>query len=286
MSNIIEFRNVVKKYPNFSLNEINFDIPKGYITGFIGPNGSGKTTSIKLLLSMAFRDAGEIYINDSLIEDNNYLSNIGIVMDDSFLMKDWYIKDISEIISPFFKAWDEDLFNNYLRRFNIDKSYKVEELSKGMTIKLMLATALSHDAKLLILDEPTSGLDPSSREEICDILQEYVQDEDRSVLFSTHITADLDAIADNIVFILNGRIIFSGLKDELLAKYKLIKGGLDDLNDLNKSSLIGIKKTNYSFEALVDHSLIFENKEIIEESCSLEEIVLFFNREEKNEDNN
>ena len=286
MSNIIEFRNVVKKYPNFSLNEIIFDIPKGYITGFIGPNGSGKTTSIKLLLSMAFRDSGEIFINDSLIEENNYLANIGIVMDDSFLMKDWYIKDISKIISPFFKAWDEDLFNNYLRRFNIDKSYKVEELSKGMTIKLMLATALSHDAKLLILDEPTSGLDPSSREEICDILQDYVQDDNRSVLFSTHITSDLDAIADNIVFILNGQIIYSGLKDDLLSKYKVIKGGIEDLNNLDLKALIGIKKSDYSFEALVAANFKSNSNNIIEETCSLEEIILFFNREEKNEDNN
>lgn len=283
MSNIIEFQNVKKSYPNFSLNNISFDVTKGYITGFIGPNGSGKTSSIKLLLSMIFKDEGKILLDHKNIETDDYLSNIGIVMDDRFLMKDWLIKDLDGILSPFYEKWDSLLFSSYLKRFNIDISYKVQELSKGMTIKLMLAIALSHDADLLVLDEPTSGLDPSSREEICEILQDYVQNEEKSVLFSTHITTDLEAIADNIVFILEGDIVFSGHKDELLYRYKIIKGGLLDLEVLDSTDLIGTKKNETYFEALVLNDYHYDSENIIEENSTLEQIILFFNREVQHE---
>lgn len=283
MSNIIQFNKVTKTYSNFKLDNISFDVPKGYITGFIGPNGSGKTTSIKLMLSMIFKDSGDIALNGNNIENDAYLSNIGIVMDDSYLMKDWIVKDLSKVLNPFYKKWDDALFQSYLKRFNIDPTYKVSELSKGMTIKLMLSVALSHDADLLILDEPTSGLDPSSREEICDILQDYVQDETKSVLFSTHITADLEAIADTIIFILNGNIVYKGLKDDLLYKYKIIKGGLDDLQYIDSQKLIGLKKNNTHFEALVSKDFHITLDNIIEETCSLEQIILFFNREAQHE---
>lgn len=279
MDNIIQFNHVTKTYPNFKLNDVSFDIPKGYITGFIGPNGSGKTTSIKLLLSMIFKDAGDILVDNTNLETSSMLNNIGIVMDDSYLMKDWYIKDLSKILSPFYKMWDHDRFNHYLKRFRIDESYKVKELSKGMTTKLMLAIALSHHADLLVLDEPTSGLDPSSREEICEILQEYVEDETKSVLFSTHITSDLEAIADNILFILNGNILFSGQKDDLLDRYKIIKGGHDDLEVLDKEKLIGLKQNSTFFEALVTQDFIIKDESLLEEKASLEQIIVFFNRE-------
>ncbi|WP_425539874.1 ABC transporter ATP-binding protein [Microaceticoccus formicicus] len=286
MSKAISFNSVTKQYSEFTLDKVSFDIPKGFITGFIGPNGSGKTTSIKSLLSLINPDSGLIKVfNKDIKYSKDYLQEIGIVMDESFLVKDWLVKDISKSFSMFYTSWDDMTFTKYLKQFLIPKNIKIKELSRGMAVKLMLAIALSHDTKILVLDEPTSGLDPSAREEICEILQEYVEDDNRTVFFSTHITADLESIADYIVFLIDGNIVYSGTKDGLIERYVLIKGGLKDLEFLDNTKLIGMKKGSTFFEAIIDKNLIRKNDKLVIEPASLEKLIIFFNRGAKHEKN-
>ena len=284
MDPIVRFRNVSKQYSEFALNGVSFDIPRGFITGFIGPNGSGKTTSIKAMLSLIHTDGGmiEVFGKDTN-KNKSYAQQIGVVMDAAFLVKDWKVKDIRKSIAPLYDAWDEAAFTSHLQRFKINDSLKISELSRGMTVKLMLAIALSHDAKLLVLDEPTSGLDPSAREEICEILQDYMKDEERSIFFSTHITSDLEAIADYITFILDGNIIYSGTKDALIEQYVLVKGGLEELAHIERAKLIGLKKSTTFFEAIAEkdwaEKMLQGVDSVLVEPVSLEQLIIFFNRE-------
>lgn len=286
MNNAISFNSVTKQYSEFTLDKVSFDVPKGFITGFIGPNGSGKTTSIKSLLSLVNPDSGSIKVLNKDIKNNkDYFQEFGVVMDEAFLVKDWLVKDITSVFSTFYTSWDTVTFTKYLKQFSIPKTIKIKELSRGMTVKLMLAIALSHDTKILVLDEPTSGLDPSAREEICEILQEYVEDDNRTVFFSTHITADLESIADYIVFLIDGNVVYSGTKYELIERYALIKGGLEDLISLENTKLIGLKKNSTFFEAIVDKSLLKNANNLTIEPASLEKLIIFFNRGTKNEKN-
>lgn len=250
MTNKIEVRNLKKTYDNFVLGENSLEIKKGFITGFIGKNGMGKTTTIKSLLSLINYD-GEIIVDGKDVKDLEYLQDVGIIMDDSFLSKDWKITLVNEAMKCGYENWKEEKFFEYVKNFGIEKNKKVKELSRGMKIKLMFSIALSHEANLLILDEPTSGLDPSMRDELTDMLKEFVEDEENTVLFSTHITEDLDRIADYIIFIDDGKIIDSCSKEEFLEKYLILKGGSEDIDLLKNFDLLGIKSNSTSFEALV-----------------------------------
>lgn len=250
MTNKIEVKNLKKTYDNFVLGKNSFEIKKGFITGFIGKNGMGKTTTIKSLLSLINYD-GEVFVDGEDARNLNYLQDVGIIMDDSFLSKDWKISMVNEAMKCGYENWQEDKFFSYIKNFGIEKNKKVRELSRGMKIKLMLSIALSHQANLLILDEPTSGLDPSMRDELTDILKEFVEDENNTVLFSTHITEDLDRIADYIIFIDNGKIIDSCSKEEFLEKYLVLKGGVEDKDLLKAFDVLGIKSNSTIFDALV-----------------------------------
>lgn len=250
MTNKIEVRNLKKTYENFVLGENSLEIKKGFITGFIGKNGMGKTTTIKSLLSLINYD-GEIIVDGKNVKDLEYLQDVGIIMDDSFLSKDWKITLVNEAMKCGYENWKEEKFFQYIKNFGIEKDKKVKELSRGMKIKLMFSIALSHEANLLILDEPTSGLDPSMRDELTDMLKEFVEDENNTVLFSTHITEDLDRIADYIIFIDDGKIIDSCSKEDFLEKYLILKGGSEDIDLLKNFDLLGIKSNSTSFEALV-----------------------------------
>ena len=250
MTNKIEVKNLKKTYDNFVLGENSLEIKKGFITGFIGKNGMGKTTTIKSLLSLINYD-GEIIVDGKDVKDLEYLQDVGIIMDDSFLSKDWKITLVNEAMKCGYENWKEEKFFQYIKNFGIEKDKKVKELSRGMKIKLMFSIALSHEANLLILDEPTSGLDPSMRDELTDMLKEFVEDEENTVLFSTHITEDLDRIADYIIFIDDGKIINSCPKEEFLEKYLILKGGSEDIDLLKDFDLLGIKSNSTSFEALV-----------------------------------
>ena len=190
----LEIRNLGKSFPDFQLNNISFNLPKGFIMGLVGPNGAGKTTTIQLILNMLEKDSGDILVfgKDNVKNEYAIKQDVGVVFDSVFYVDTWSIADTEKAVSMFYDDWKHEVFVNMVTRFNLPKNKKVRELSRGMQMKLMLACAFSHSAKLLILDEPTSGLDPVSRNEFLEILQDYIQDGAKSVLFSTHITTDLE----------------------------------------------------------------------------------------------
>jgi ABC-2 type transport system ATP-binding protein len=271
MSNILEVRGLRKNYPAFALKDVAFDVPRGYITGFVGPNGAGKTTTIKLILGTADADAGTVTSPDN--------SKIGVVMDAPFYVDDWRIRDVESAIAPFYANWNASNFAEHIRRFGLDAKKKVKELSRGMKVKLQIAAALSHGAELLILDEPTSGLDPVARDEICDLLREFVTEENKSVFFSTHITSDLEKTADYITFILNGAIVFTGTKDALLEKYARVTGGLRELNGELKKLVIGLREYGAGFEGMAETARAVKlPKTVVVEPISLDEIIIFMSK--------
>lgn len=240
MDNYLEVRNLSKSFEGFQLHDVTFTLPKGYIMGLIGPNGSGKTTTIKLILNMLKRTSGEVKILgfDNITNEQEAKRILGVVFDSNYFSDEWKISQVEKSVSAFYENWDKQKFSEILKRFHIQPSKKVKELSKGMQMKLMLACAFSYDAKLLILDEPTSGLDPVSRDELLHILSEYIEDGERSVLFSTHITGDLERAANYITYISYGELFFSGGKDEFIDSFRIVKGGCEELSaDLSKKML-------------------------------------------------
>ena len=253
--NKIEIKNLKKDYQNFTLKNVNFSIPEGYVTGFIGRNGMGKTTTIKSILSL-IQYQGEILSIHGDEETKLDNQKIGVIMDDSFLAKDWNMELVNQAMKVGYDAWSENTYWEFLEKFHIDKKLKVKELSRGMKIKLMLSIALSHNAELLILDEPTSGLDPSMREEFVEVISDYMQDDNHTVLFSTHITQDLETIADYIVFIDNGEIVLALEKEEFINHFMILKCGLESQNILDSSAILGKKKTKYNIEYLVKRDAI------------------------------
>lgn len=281
MANVIEIDKMTKEYQDFSLKEISFNMPKGYIMGFIGPNGSGKTTTIKAILNMIHYQSGDIKVFglDNQLQADLINEQIGVVLDSNLFVDDWTATDVEKAVAPFYSLWDSQKYTELLSKFNINRTKKVKDLSRGMKVKLMLAVALSHHAKLLILDEPTSGLDPVARDELCDMFSDYVLNEENSILFSTHITADLEKIADYITFILDGKIIFSGPKEDLLEKFLLVKGGLDELNAELRKLLIGLREYGTGFEGLIEAQHIGQlTSHFMVESVTLDEIIIFLNK--------
>ena len=277
--NKIEIKNLNKDYQNFTLKNVNFSIPAGYVTGFIGRNGMGKTTTIKSILSL-IQYQGEILSIHG--DEKNQLDNqkIGVIMDDSFLAKDWNMELVNQAMKVGYDKWEENTYWNFLEKFNIDRKLKVKELSRGMKIKLMLSIALSHNAELLILDEPTSGLDPSMREEFVEVISDYMQDDKHTVLFSTHITQDLETIADYIVFIDNGEIVLALEKEEFINYFMILKCGLENQNILDSSAILWQKKTKYNIEYLVKRDAIDEiPNEYVEDEITIDKIMILYGRE-------
>lgn len=277
MTDKILAKNLSKTYEKFKLGPNDFAIKKGFVTGFIGKNGMGKTTTIKALLSLINYD-GEIFLDGIKINNLTYLQDVGLVMDDSFLGKDWTLDLVNEAMAIGYDRWDSKVYYEYLNKFELEREKKVSDLSRGMKIKLMLAVALSHDAKILILDEPTSGLDPAMRDELVDMILDFMENEDHTVLFSTHITQDLDRIADYIVFIDQGKIIFEGSKDELYDKFLLIKGGLDDFEKIKGYKIYGQKKSQYNFDALILREDYKEDETLLAEVPTIDQIMIYYGR--------
>lgn len=277
MTDKILAKNLAKSYEKFKLGPNDFAIKKGFVTGFIGKNGMGKTTTIKALLSLINYD-GEIFLDGKKINNLTYLQDVGLVMDDSFLGKDWTLDLVNEAMAIGYDRWDAKTYYAYLDKFELEREKKVSDLSRGMKIKLMLAVALSHDAKILILDEPTSGLDPAMRDELVDMILDFMEDPDHTVLFSTHITQDLDRIADYIVFIDQGKIVFEGSKDELYDKFLLIKGGLEDYERIKNLKIYGQKKTKVNFEALIVREDYKEDDNLVAEVPSIDQIMIYYGR--------
>jgi ABC-2 type transport system ATP-binding protein len=277
---ILEVKNLRKEYSDFILNDISFSLEKGYIMGFIGPNGAGKSTTIKLIMNLAKRDAGEIKIFglDNINDEVVIKQKIGFVYDQNYFYGDLTIAEIKRIIAPFYVNWNDRIFNKYIKEFELPADRKIKHLSRGMQMKFSLALALSHDADLIILDEPTSGLDPVFRSGILDILADLIQDENKGVLFSTHITGDLDKIADYITFINKGEIVFSMAKDDILDNYAIVKGPRELLDDSIKKEFTGMRFNRFGFEGLISDrnrtKKLFKDRVIVEKA-TLEDIMLF-----------
>ncbi|MBQ3918805.1 MAG: ABC transporter ATP-binding protein, partial [Oscillospiraceae bacterium] len=253
MENILEINGLNKRYDDFELKDVTFSLPKGYIMGFVGQNGSGKTTTIRSILNMAKTESGKISVFglDSVEDSIAIKERIGVVFDSLYLAEHLTAKQIEQQLRPFYKDWSSEEFSRRLKEFELPDNKKVGEFSKGMKMKFMIAIALSHNAELIILDEPTSGLDPVARDELLDILAEYIEDESRGVLFSTHITADVERIADYVTILHNGKVWYTGTKDELTEEYAVLKGGEEDLPAAVKEKLIGFHAYRNGFEALI-----------------------------------
>ncbi len=286
MNSVIEIENLKKRYDNkFELGEINLNIPSGYVIGLIGENGAGKTTLIKSILNIINTDTGKIKIFNKDSKKYDYLikEDIGVVLDDIFFPEILTASDINIIMKDIYKNWDEELFSKYLDDFKLPSNKKIKTLSKGMRKKLEIATALAHHPKLLILDEPTSGLDPVVRDDILDIFLSFIKDEDHTILLSTHITSDLEHIADEIIFIDKGQIILNKSKDELLDNYGILKCDEDTFVKISKEDIIRYKKNKYNYEILVgDRNKIKKKyKDCVVDKITLDELMILVIKGEK-----
>lgn len=279
MSNIIEIKKLVKKYDDkFKLGSIDLEIPSGIIVGLIGENGAGKTTLIKSVLNILKIDEGNIKIfnKDFNKEENNIKEDIGVVLDNMFFPEILTPKDINIVMKDIYKKWDEELFKKYLNDFGLNINKQIKTMSKGMRKKLEIATSLSHHPKILILDEPTSGLDPVVRNEVLDIFLDFIQDEEHTILLSTHITSDLEHIADKIIFINKGKILLDKNRDDLLDNYGILKCDIDSFDTISKEDIIVYKKNKYNYEILVDNisKIKKKYKNLIVDKITLEELMV------------
>jgi ABC-2 type transport system ATP-binding protein len=277
----LDIKNLNKKYEHFHLKNVTFQLEKGYIMGFIGANGAGKTTTIKSILNLIRMDSGEIHILGKNMDEHEVelKQEIGSAFGDINFYTRSKIKTLTSVIKRFYSNWNDETYYKYLKKFNLIEDKKIAELSTGMKVKYSLAIALSHGAKLLILDEPTSGLDPVARDNLLDIFQELVQDGEISILFSTHITSDLEKCADYVTYIHNGQIINSAEKEEFIDTYRLLNGKKDQL-DMVKNHLIGYKTNSFGFTGLI-HTKDFDPSSDIKSSVpNLEEIMIYCSKKE------
>lgn len=276
MGNALEIKKLSKKYPEFALDNINITLPAGCIMGFIGENGAGKSTTIKAILDLVKKDSGEITIlgETNLSKNQRLKEHIGVVMDECSFPENLNAKEIDKVMKNCYKTWNRTKYMGYLDKFALSLKKPVKEYSRGMKMKLSIAVALSHDSKLLILDEATSGLDPIVRDEILDVFLDFIQDESHSIFISSHIISDLEKICDYITFIHNGKILLSEIKDELLDKYTIIKCSEGEYSTIDKSAIIGRRKSRFGIEALALKEKISNN--IITDKVNIEDIMLYF----------
>ena len=270
---------LTKVYDEFAIKNLDLTIPQGYITGFVGRNGAGKTTALKAMLNMIQFD-GEIRIlgMDNRRQEQEVKNKIGVVLSEDGFIEDIPVGRMVQVIRLFYSRWREDTFQTLAKKFGISMEKKVAELSRGMRVKLALAAALSHEAELFLLDEPTSGLDPMVREEILDLFMDLIQDEKKTVFFSTHITSDLDKIADYIVFIEQGSIVFQQPKDELLENHAVIRGGTEEFAKINRELLAGWKQNQFGFEALVKKDRFLQFRDFAPERPNIEQMMTYYVR--------
>lgn len=280
MDKVLELKDVTKDYGDFKLDGVNLSVTKGGICGFIGQNGAGKTTTISLILDIIKKDAGTIKVFGEDMAENSIAlkERIGVVFDEMGYHDFLTATQINKIMGNIYKNWNEKVFFQYLERFGLPKKKRCGAFSRGMRMKLQIAVALSHCAELLIMDEPTSGLDPIVRSEMLQIFQEFVMDENHTILLSSHITSDLERIADEVVFINKGKIILAGNKDELLETHGLMKCKKNDLASIDKSDIIAIRPSAFCTEVLVADREACERKypKVAMEQTNLEEIMVFY----------
>ncbi|MDO5734770.1 MAG: ABC transporter ATP-binding protein [Eubacteriales bacterium] len=271
----IEIKGLVKRFHNFQLGPLNLSIPKGTIVGYIGQNGAGKSTTIKLLLGLLHKDAGEIRILD---EDNpnsvRLKDRLGVVFDDLFVPEEMTLVDLEKFCRRVYSNWERDLFYSFIERFKLPAKKIIKNYSRGMKMKLSMAVALSHNAEVLILDEATSGLDPIVREEILDLLLEFMQDEEHTILISSHILSDLEKVADYIAFIHDGRVLFVEAKDDLKENYGLCTLSNEEVKDIDEDAIVGRRVHSFGQELLLKKNLVPAGLKL--EKPSIEDIMIYF----------
>lgn len=283
METVINVNQLRKDYRDFSLKSIDFQIKKGTITGFVGPNGSGKTTTIKCLLNLIHRDSGTITIFglDSIKQEREIKDQLGIVLDVGYYYEDLTLNEMKRLIAPIYSAWDDKAYQYYLQKFDLPADRKIKDLSKGMRMKYSILLAISHNAKLFIMDEPTSGLDPLVRNDLVEILKYLIQDGEKTVFFSTQITSDLDKMADDIIFLFDGGIFLQGTKDEINNNHVIVKGPNELLNKDTEKYFIGIHKTPYGIKGLSDNKAAIKRllkDNAIYEVPTIEDLLLYYTR--------
>lgn len=280
MEYTLDIKDLSKSYSDFTLNHIDFQIPKGVIMGLIGENGAGKSTIINLLLNEIKKESGSIHIfgKDMDSEEKVIKQHIGVVFDECNFIETFKVKHLNTIFKDVYTAWDEDLYFSYIKRFDLPQDKKIKAFSKGMKVKLSFAVALAHHPKFLVLDEATSGLDPVMRDEVLDILQEFIQDEEHTVLLSSHITSDLEKIADYIAFIHKGNILFSKPKDELLYEYGILRCGKEIFSEIDPEDIVTYRKEDYEWKVLVDNKEEAMRKypQAVMDQPTIDDIMLFY----------
>ena len=285
INNALEIRNLSKHYEDFQLDHINLTVPAGAIVGLIGENGAGKSTTIKAVMNLIHKDSGDITIYGQHLEDNpqKLKEEISVVFDDIHFNKNFNAKEIAAICRGIYKNWDDSRWNELMDRFGLPVSKKVKDFSKGMRVKLNLAIALSHHARMLLLDEPTSGLDPVMRDDILDMFLEFMQDENHAILISSHITSDLEKIADYIAFIHQGRMVFCEPKDDLLYRYGVIRCGKEDFAKIAEEDRVAFRRQDYQISVLVRDRQAAAAKypDMIMDQPDIDEIMLFYVKGER-----
>ncbi|MGG2053580.1 ABC transporter ATP-binding protein [Lysinibacillus pakistanensis] len=274
--NAIEIHDLHKSFEGFSLKDVSFSVPQGTVMGFVGENGAGKSTTIKCMLNLLKKEYGEILLfgKDIVEHELSIKNDIGVVFDDLHIPETLNATQLDKFMKKVFKTWDSSYYFERLRQFKVPEKKRIKELSRGMRMKLSIALALAHHPKLLILDEPTSGLDPIIRDEILDLFLAFMQDETHSILFSSHITSDLEKIADYITFIHNGEVLFSEGKDVLLYEYGIFKGSEEEISAIPEHAILRKRNGAFGVEALVQKSEI--NEVFSLEKPSIEDIMLFY----------
>lgn len=285
---LLEVKNLSKHYKSFDLKDISFTLPKGYIMGYVGPNGSGKTTTLNLITGILKCNDGEVYIDGRTCSEDvrAYREQIGYVGDESYFPDSFTAKNIRSVLKDFYASFSVEKFNGFLQKWNLPEKKQVKDFSRGMKVMLMFASVLSRDTKLLVLDEATNGLDPVMRTEILKLLQEYVMDGQRSVIFSTHILSDLEQIADYIYFIDQGRTVLHDAKDEMIENFLLVKGESSAIPQALRQELIGLEENAYGFEAILpsEKAELLGNAFLVEKP-NIDNIVIHYirNRETGNQ---
>ena len=278
--NAIEISGVTKKYSGFTLDSISFEVPKGSIMGFIGQNGAGKTTTIRSMLNITNIDEGEIRLLglDHIKDEFEVKKRISAVFDELPFHDGFNAKDMARIFEGLYPEWDNSVFSQYLERFELPVKKKIGQFSKGMKMKLQIACALSHNAELLIMDEATTGLDPVVRDEILHIFMEYLQNGERSILMSSHITSDLEKIADSVAFIDEGKLLLTGYKDVILESHGILKCGLDEISGIDGEDIISIRTNSYGAEVMIPdrERAAYKYSGAIIDTASLDDIMLFY----------
>ncbi len=285
--NAIEIRDLTVKFDGFTLDKISFDVAKGSIMGFIGQNGAGKTTTIKALLNIIKRDGGTIKMLglDNIKDELAVKEQIAAVFDELPFHDQLNARNLNIILKDVYRDWDSAVFRNYLERLALPEHKKIGDFSKGMKMKLQIAAALSHNAKLLIMDEATTGLDPVVRNECLDIFLEYLQDEEHSILMSSHITTDLEKVADSVTFIHKGKLLLTGYKDEVLEQHGVIKCRKNDYKEIEPEDIVSARVTDFGAEVMIRDKETCRRKYagLVMDPTTLEEIMCYYVNAEKRE---